>query len=78
MAGGPSGGSVPTFQEVDRQRKAGEGQGGWGMPGMFSDAGLGESIKYIQSSKGIAKISDKIKRGTGLNLNNVIGGKTVA
>ena len=75
MAGG--GGSVPTFQEIDRQRKAG-GQGGWGIPEMFSDAGLGDTVKYIQSSKGIAKISDKIKRGTGLNLNNVIGGKTVA
>ena len=74
MAGG-SGGSVPTFHEIDKAKKTADGSSTFG--DMLGSVNLGGALTSIQKSKGLAKIGDKIKRTTGVNVSSYIGTKTM-
>ena len=79
---GHAGGSVPTFQDLERQRQAsGAGISG-GLSSAMATVGQSEYLQSaasaLQNSKGLQKTSDSIRRYTGFDLNYAIGGKTLA
>lgn len=78
-------GPVPTFHDIEKRKKEGDksytsstlGYIGNSIGSVTSKGvGLGGVTTSIQSSKGLAQMSDAIKRNTGLDIHKALGGKT--
>ena len=72
-------GPVPTFQDIDKQRKKNANSGGGlgGLSSAIGSSGIGQSVSNaVTSSTYLTSASDTIHRTVGVDIRRAMGGKT--